>query len=113
MNGGNMFTKRLVITVCLMFLALSGCQTQLSTPLEPARYDEDSDVYIVFQGEHFEDETAFVPIDMLGELAFELQEGTHSSLTDVSGAEVDHYYIWVCSGEQCIPVDPLRIGMSR
>lgn len=105
--------KRSIFTCCFALLVLGGCQTQVAPPLEVVGYDEDSDIYVVFGGEHFEDETAFVPIAMLGELAFELQEGAHESITHVSGAEVDHYYIWVCLGEQCIPVDPLRVGMSR
>ncbi len=94
-------------------MVLGGCQTQVVPPLEAAEYDESSDIYIVFRGEYFEDETEFIPVDMLGKLAFELQEGTHESITHVSGAEVDHYYVWVCLGEQCIPVDPFRVGMSR
>lgn len=79
-------------------------------PLELTGYDEEKDVYVVFHGERFEDASSFLPIGVLGELAFDLQEGTHSSITHASGAEVDHYYIWVCLGEQCIPVDPFTFS---
>ncbi|MBH0231314.1 hypothetical protein [Halobacillus yeomjeoni] len=43
------------------------------------------------------------------ETSFELQEEAHDYLTDTSGAEVDHYYIWVeVDGQKVLAVDPAR-----
>lgn len=100
-----MFYKRyLHLAVLVGLLTLVGCNT--TGKLAAEAYNSDEDVYIVFQGEHFDNASAFLPADVLAETTFDLQEGTHESLTDVSGAEVDHYYIWVCLGRACLPVDP-------
>ncbi len=103
-----MNTKRWILALSLV-LFLGSC-SQTATPLEPIEYDASQDVYIVFHGKHFEDATKFLPVDLIGELAFDLQEGTHDKITDVSGAEVDHFYIWLCLADQCIPVDPFTFS---
>lgn len=97
-------------------LLLSGCQKvafEGPTPLAPTGYEEEHDVYIVFKGQHFSDVASFLPLELVGQLAFELQEGTHASVRHVGVAEVDYYYIWLCLEDACIPVDPFRVGMSR
>lgn len=101
--------KRWILALSLVLLLLGGCQ-QTASPLEPIGYDANNDVYIVFQGRHFADATRFLPVNLIGELAFDLQEGTHDKITNVSGAEVDHYYIWLCLADQCIPVDPFTFS---
>ena len=101
--------KRSVLALSFVLLILAGCQVQPS-PLEPVEYDASQDVYVVFQGKHFDDATKFLPAKLIGELAFDLQEGTHDNITDVSGAEVDHYYIWLCLADACIPVDPFTFS---
>ncbi len=80
--------------------------------LETAGYDPEYDVYIVFGGQHFQDASEFLPLELVGELAFKLQEGTHASIRSLDVAEVDYYYIWACVGEDCIPVDPYRVRMG-
>ena len=102
--------KRSVLALSFVLLVLAGCQTQPKSPLEPVEYDASQDVYVVFHGEHFDDATKFLPAKLIGELAFDLQEGTHDNITDVSGAEVDHYYIWLCLADACIPVDPFTFS---
>ena len=94
--------------VLVLMLTLIGCQE--SDVLETAGYDSEDDVYIVMKGWVFEDATSILPVELIGELAFDLQEGTHESITDVSGAELDYYYIWVCLADACIPVDPFRFS---
>ena len=94
--------------VLVLMLTLVGCQE--SGVLETAGYNSEDDVYIVMKGWVFEDATSILPVELIGELAFELQEGTHENITDVSGAELDYYYIWVCLEDACIPVDPFRVS---
>ncbi len=93
-------------------LLLSGCGMQADMALETADYDPEHDVYVVFGGQHFQDASEFLPLELVGDLAFKLQEGTHASIRSLDVAEVDYYYIWACVGEDCIPVDPFRVGMS-
>ena len=107
--GGNMNTKRWILALSFVLLFLGGC-SQMSSPLKLTGYNETSDLYVVFHGRHFANAGRFLPVGLLGELLFDLQEGTHNSITNVSGAEVDHYYIWVCLADQCIPVDPFTFS---
>ena len=102
-------THRSLAFVLVLLLALVGCQEEVTT-FDTAGYNPEDDVYIMIGGQVIEDATSILPIDLIGELAFELQEGTHESITDVSGAEIDHFYIWVCLGDACIPVDPFRVS---
>ena len=94
--------------VLVLILALVGCQEDAT--LETTGYNSEDDVYLIVRGQVIEDATSMLPAGLIGKLAFDLQEGTHKSITDVSGAEVDHYYIWVCLGDACIPVDPVRFS---
>jgi hypothetical protein len=102
---------RKVAGLTLVFLALLGsvgCQQQSSPELQPSAYQSDDDVYLVFKGFIFKRVTSLLPISVVGEAAFKLQEGTHESIRDITHAEIDHYYIWVCMEDACIPVDPFR-----
>ena len=92
---------------------LGGCGVQSDIRLETADYDPEHDVYVVFQGQHFEDAGGFVPVALIGDAAFELQEGTHASIRSLGIAELDYYYIWLCLGRACIPVDPVRPHISK
>lgn len=104
--------KGWLITVGLV-LVLSGCGMQADVPLATTDYDSEHDVYIVFGGQHFQDASEFLPLELVGELAFKLQEGTHASIRSLDVAEVNYYYIWLCLAEDCIPVDPYRVGVGR
>jgi hypothetical protein len=45
--------------------------------------------------------------DSTGEATFELQEDVHNALTESTGTEVDHSYIWVTvNGKKVLAVDP-------
>jgi hypothetical protein len=94
-----------LVMVFVLLLGITGCQ-QSSADLGPTAYQPNKDIYIVFKGAVFKRVTALLPVRVLGEVAFKLQEGTHTSIKDVSQAEIDHYYIWVCLADDCIPVDP-------
>jgi hypothetical protein len=95
-----------LILVLLVLLAGVGCQQQPRPELQPTGYHANKDVYLVFRGKVFRQVTLLLPLRVVGEAAFKLQEGTHESIRDVSQAEIDHYYIWVCLEDACIPVDP-------
>lgn len=99
------------ITVGLAAL-LGGCGLQSNIGLETTGYDPEDDVYIVFGGQHFQNASEFLPLEVVGDLAFKLQQGTHASIRSLDVAEVDYYYIWACIGEDCIPVDPYRFRMG-
>jgi hypothetical protein len=100
-----------LVTVAFILLAGTACQQQSSPELpapelETTAYQPNKDVYLVFRGFIFKRVTSLLPLDVIGEVAFELQKGTHEAIRDVSQVEIDHYYIWVCLEDECIPVDP-------
>ena len=101
-------THRSLAFVLVLLLALVACQED--AVLESTGYNPEDDMYIMINGWVIDDVTSILPHKLISELAFDLQEGTHESITDVSGAEIDHYYIWVCLGDACIPVDPVRFS---
>lgn len=42
-----------------------------------------------------------------GTVTYDLQEGVHDTITDLTGVSVDHSYIWVeVDGEPVLAVDP-------
>lgn len=106
-----MFKGWFIAVSLAMFL--SGCGMQADIGLETTDYDPEHDVYVVFGGQHFQDASRFLPLEVVGKLAFELQEGTHASIRSLNVAEVNYYYIWLCLGEDCIPVDPYRISANK
>jgi hypothetical protein len=95
-----------LVIVFIVLLASISCQQQPSPELQPTDYQSNKDVYLVFHGKVIKGVTSLLPLSVVSGVTFKLQEGTHSSVRDVSQAEIDHYYIWVCLEEACIPVDP-------
>lgn len=49
-----------------------------------------------------------LPISEVGDLAYDVQEGVHDAVTDVTGVEIDHSYIWIGVGGEEIPLDPFE-----
>ena len=50
------------------------------------------------------------PSGFLGTTSFETQEEIHSTITNVSGLEVDHSYIWIeLNGVNILAVDPIKV----
>lgn len=77
-----------------------------ASSLALAKYRPDQDIYITVDIEVLEQIAEKMGVSEIGAKAFDEQEGAHATVTDTSGQEVDHYYIWFCAGDQCIPVDP-------
>lgn len=51
--------------------------------------------------------------DSTGEATFEFQEGVHEMLTDNTGQEVDHSYVWVeVNGNKVLAIDPPQPWMN-
>lgn len=46
----------------------------------------------------------------LGKRLFNLQEGAHQQLKETTGVEVDYFYLNLCLGDACLPVDPFTFG---
>jgi hypothetical protein len=68
-----------------------------------AEYDSSGDITVSVNVLEDQVETS----DSTGEFTFETQEGAHDSLTDTSGQEVDHSYIWLeVNGSRVLAVDP-------
>jgi hypothetical protein len=73
-----------------------------------AQYNSEYDVYVRVENKLAEKVAKRAGIGQLGAQLFDVQEDTHAAVTDTSGEEVEHYYIWICIGDHCLPVDPFR-----
>lgn len=52
-----------------------------------------------------------LPVEELGDTLYDTQEDVvHGTLTNLTGISVDHYYIDVCTGDECLPLDPFRLS---
>lgn len=78
----------------------------LLTPLALA--DGDGDVYVDVDHDLTSQVAEDLAVGETGEDLYDAQEGAHDAVTDGTGEEVDHYYVWICFGGQCVPVDPIR-----
>ena len=46
----------------------------------------------------------------VGDALYDVQEGTHDTVTDTTGVEIEHSYVDVCLGDECVPVDPIHFN---
>lgn len=75
-----------------------------------AEYKSDRDITLRVKAPKMVDRVVSEPVTAAGDTMFSTQEGAHDSVTDATGAEVDHYYVWVCVGDACVPVDPFTVN---
>ena len=89
---------------------LIACAVLLSLGLVSAEYDPSQDVYLTADAPLTNRLASKLGVGRLGTKAFNLQEGAHGTVTDSTGVSVDHYYVWVCLGSECVPIDPFTVG---
>lgn len=75
-----------------------------------ALFAGDFTTLLSLQGPLAETAADALPIQELGDAAYDTQEGVHETITDTTGVEVDHYYVTVEVADEEIPVDPMRVG---
>jgi hypothetical protein len=76
------------------------------TGVAVAEYNPDNDIYLRVDNKNLNKVAKAVALNRTGDALFETQEGAHATTTETTGQEVDHYYIWICLGGSCVPVDP-------
>jgi hypothetical protein len=92
--------KKLILTLCFVLLF----QT-LFLGIAGAEYQEENDIVLSI-------DTGIEVIDFpLGEedaqMMFDAQENIHKVISDYTGFEVDHCYIWIeVNGERVLAIDP-------
>jgi hypothetical protein len=104
MEGKHVKSRIVNSTVKSIMLVLA---LALVTPVL-AQYNSEYDVYLQVENKLAEKVAKLLGVGSLGSQAFDTQEGAHATVTDTSGEEIEHYYIWICIGDQCVPVDPFR-----
>lgn len=75
-----------------------------------AQHDPDDDVYIRVEEPTVERVARSLGLGALGGALYDAQEGVHETVTETTGAEVERYYLNVCLGDECLPIDPLRVS---
>lgn len=73
-------------------------------------YNSENDIYIEIENQTLEEVAEAIRLGEFGTELFELQEGLHDTIGDSTGEEIDHYYIWICVGGECVPIDPFEFG---
>lgn len=82
-------------------LALAGLVLSTGSALAAYRSDRDITLNLTLAP------SLIKPSGTTGTSTYTLQEGTHQTVTESTGLEVDHYYIWVnLNGESILAVDP-------
>jgi hypothetical protein len=76
------------------------------TGVAVAEYNPDNDIHLRVNNKSLNKVAKAVELKSTGDELFDTQEGAHATATDTTGQEVDHYYIWICLGDSCVPVDP-------
>jgi hypothetical protein len=71
-----------------------------------AAADRPDDVYVRVDNELLEQTAKEAQVGKTGRELYREQESAHRSITRTTGEEVEHYYVWVCLGKECVPVDP-------
>lgn len=95
--------KRPLITIaCLIAFALASVSL--------AEYDPKKDSRIRLNNRQAESIASTAEVGTVGDELYTVQEETHDTVTDTTGVEVEHSYLWVCVGDECVPVDPLRFS---
>ena len=83
-------------------LAVAVAAQVLFSGAASAEYDSTGDLTLNL----LPDSGVEVPGDT-GTTTYELQEGVHETITDLTGISVDHSYIWVnVDGEPVLAIDP-------
>lgn len=75
-----------------------------------AEGDSDGDIRITLYNKTLERIASTAEVGETGEALYDTQEGVHDTVADTTGAEVDHFYIWTCIGDECVAVDPVRFS---
>jgi hypothetical protein len=81
----------------------------LLTTLLLASLASAEDQYIHIRSPLAQTVNKLLPVAETGKVLYDTQEGAHDTVTAVSGEEIEHYYINVCTEDECIPVDPFRV----
>lgn len=75
-----------------------------------AEYRPEYDVYVHVDAPLIGSVTEAIGLYELGLLLFGTQEDAHEALTDTTGLDVDHYYVWLCLNGECLPADPFTVN---
>lgn len=75
-----------------------------------AEHRSDQDIYVTVSTPLTDNIAERARLGKLGKPLFDLQEGTHQQLKETTGVEVDHFYLNLCLGDACLPVDPFTFG---
>jgi hypothetical protein len=71
-----------------------------------AAADRPDDIYVRVENQAVERVARDAQVGKLGRELYRAQESANRSLQRSTGLEADNYYVWVCVGNQCLPVDP-------
>jgi hypothetical protein len=101
-----MFSVKVCSFVLASILALSFAFAQDTS----SGYNPEDDVTITVDNPVTNSVAETLNVGKIGDTAFNAQEGVHKAVEGSTGKSVSHYYVKVCLGSSCVPVDPFKFS---
>jgi hypothetical protein len=73
-------------------------------------YDASNDATITVDNPLTNSVAETLGVGKVGDTAFDAQEGVHKVAEGTTGQSVNHYYVKLCLGKSCLPVDPFKFS---
>jgi hypothetical protein len=71
-------------------------------------YDSSQDVTITVDNPVTNEVAETLGVGQVGDALFNTQEGVHKTVENTTGQSVNHYYVKLCLGKSCLPIDPFK-----
>lgn len=76
-------------------------------------YDSSQDVTVTVDNSVTNKVAETLGVGQVGNTLFNTQEGVHKTVEGSSGQSVNHYYVKLCLGKSCVPVDPFKVHNAK
>jgi hypothetical protein len=76
-------------------------------------YDSSQDITITVDNSITNQAAETLGVGQVGNALFNTQEGVHSAVEGSTGTSVKHYYVKLCLGKSCVPVDPFKVHNAK
>jgi hypothetical protein len=76
-------------------------------------YDSSQDVTVTIDNPVTNQVAETLGVGQVGDALFNTQENVHKTIESSTGQSVKHYYVKLCLGKSCVPVDPFKVHNAK
>jgi hypothetical protein len=76
-------------------------------------YNPEDDVTITVDNPVTNEVAETLGVSQVGDALFNTQEGVHKTVEGSTGQSVNHYYVKLCLGKSCVPIDPFKVHNAK